>query len=360
MPIQGSAPNKTYVRSDGSRTGSSVCVQERDVAHLNNTAELADARENDFATGINAMLMKDGGNTPTANIPMGGYKLTGLAVGSTSGDSVEYAQWQASIPGSASESAAGVVELATSAEVQTGTDANRAITPAGLHACTATTSRAGVVELATSAETQTGTDTDRAVTPAGMQACTATTSRAGVVELATNAETQAGTDTARAVTPAGLASKTFPGAILAIIEDRKAAGTDGGGFTNGAWRTRTLNTLSYNRGTIATLASNEFTLPAGDYEIEWSAPAILVGNHTTRLYNVTSAAISEIGSCEYSNPAAPYAQTRSFGSTVVSLGSSTTFRIEHRCTDTVSLGGSGLAGDFGYSEIYARVIVRAA
>lgn len=70
----------------------------------------------------------------------------------------------------------------------------------------ASTSAAGIVELATSAETQAGSDATRAVTPAGLAATTATEIRAGVVELATSAEAIAGTDTARAVTPAGLAA----------------------------------------------------------------------------------------------------------------------------------------------------------
>lgn len=61
----------------------------------------------------------------------------------------------------------------------------------------ATTSAAGPVELATDAEVQTGTDTTRAITPANLQACTATTTRKGVAELATTAEVQTGTDAAR-------------------------------------------------------------------------------------------------------------------------------------------------------------------
>lgn len=67
----------------------------------------------------------------------------------------------------ASATVAGVIELATNAEVQTGTDALRAVTPAGLAACTATATRAGVVELATPTEAVAGTDTARAVTPQG-------------------------------------------------------------------------------------------------------------------------------------------------------------------------------------------------
>lgn len=54
----------------------------------------------------------------------------------------------------ASETVAGIVELSTDAEAQTGTDTARAITPANLAAVTATETRAGLAELATDAEAQ--------------------------------------------------------------------------------------------------------------------------------------------------------------------------------------------------------------
>jgi len=65
----------------------------------------------------------------------------------------------------ATETEAGLVELATAAEVATGTDGARVITPAGLAALTATLTRKGLVELATTAEFLAGTDGTRAVTP---------------------------------------------------------------------------------------------------------------------------------------------------------------------------------------------------
>jgi hypothetical protein len=94
----------------------------------------------------------------------------------------------------------------------------------------ATDTTAGVVELATAAETTTGTDTARAVTPAGVAAAIAAIPLAsetvsGRVELATNAEAIAGTDTDRALTAANLAAvlagnkyvQTFGGATANII-----------------------------------------------------------------------------------------------------------------------------------------------
>ena len=76
----------------------------------------------------------------------------------------------------------------------------------------------GVVELATDAEVVTGTDTARAVTPAGLQSKVASATAKGIVELATDAETVTGTDTGRVCTPANLTAKmAAPGAIGGTI-----------------------------------------------------------------------------------------------------------------------------------------------
>ena len=74
-------------------------------------------------------------------------------------------------PPNASTTERGIVELATGAEVATGTDATRAITPAGLAskpAIAASATERGIVELATNSEVATGTDATRAITPAGL------------------------------------------------------------------------------------------------------------------------------------------------------------------------------------------------
>ena len=105
----------------------------------------------------------------------------------------------------ASTEARGIVELATNEEVATGTDTERAVTPAGARAAgdaryalighdhddrysllnhnhdadylpvgysppAASTEARGIVELATTTETTTGTDTERTITPAGLKA----------------------------------------------------------------------------------------------------------------------------------------------------------------------------------------------
>lgn len=51
-----------------------------------------DTQDDDFATGINACLTKDGTNSPSANLPMGGYKHTGVGNASSNDEYVALGQ----------------------------------------------------------------------------------------------------------------------------------------------------------------------------------------------------------------------------------------------------------------------------
>lgn len=131
---------------------------------------------------------------------------------------------------------------------------------------TASDTAAGIVELATNAETITGTDATRAVTPAGLSARVATETGTGIVELATNAEAVTGTDTARAVTPANLTARlAVPGPI--------------GGTTPAAGAFTTLSAsglISANGGQIAFPATQNASANANtldDYEEGTWTPA---------------------------------------------------------------------------------------
>lgn len=70
----------------------------------------------------------------------------------------------------ATETALGLLMLATSAEVNTGTDALKAVTAATLSARTATTARTGLIALATSAEGIAGVEATKAITSAVLTA----------------------------------------------------------------------------------------------------------------------------------------------------------------------------------------------
>ncbi len=153
------------------------------------------------------------------------------------------------------------------------------------------------------------------------------------------------------------------GTVCAIIEDQKAQNTAGGTFTSGADQVRTLNTTVYNRNsTITALSSNQFTIKGGRWEIEWSAPASShTASHQTILRNITAGTDVARGTSEWttSDTARGDVQTRSIGSSVVTLASATTFEIRHRCSVTRATDGFGTQANMG-TEIYTRVIVRAA
>jgi len=68
-----------------------------------------DTQDNDFATGINQCLNKDGSNAATGNLNVGGFKVTNVANATASSDVVTLGQAKAGIPvQSASPNAPGI------------------------------------------------------------------------------------------------------------------------------------------------------------------------------------------------------------------------------------------------------------
>jgi hypothetical protein len=182
-----------------------------------------------------------------------------------------------------------------------------------------------------------------------------TESYTGVVELATTTEASAGTDTARAVTAAGLtAFAQLKGhAPDVIIEDQKAQNTSGGTATAGSWQTRTLNTLVRNHGTLASLSSNQFTLPAGTYYISWSAPGTSCDRFQTRLQNITDTTTTGVGSSAVAVAGGAYS-IHSAGSVVTTIAASKAFEIQMRVETTFATRGWGFEANFT-TEVYTRV-----
>ncbi len=145
------------------------------------------------------------------------------------------------------------------------------------------------------------------------------------------------------------------GISVARVTDTKTAPTAGGTFTSGAWRTRDLNTEEDPDG-IVTIASNQFTLGAGTYLIQWSAPALVVERHQTRLWDVTGATNLAQGSGEYADPTGGV-QNRSMGFDIVTLTANNTFQIQHRCSATRNTNGFGTSVNLGDDEVYTMVTI---
>jgi hypothetical protein len=139
----------------------------------------------------------------------------------------------------------------------------------------------------------------------------------------------------------------------ARIVDAKSAGSAGGVFSNGAWRTRDLNTEIFDEDNIVSISSNRFTLQQpGRYKIFWSCPANKVDSHVSRLYNITDSSVVAEGTFEYSQDAGFYAQTRSTGVAVTTVSVETTFELQHRCSGSNSASdGFGVGGsDIGQTQ----------
>lgn len=139
-----------------------------------------------------------------------------------------------------------------------------------------------------------------------------------------------------------------------IIGDQKSAGTGGGTFSSGAWRTRDLNTIiadpqGFIGAGIVTLAANRVSLSAGSWLVEASAPALGVDGHKLRLYNVTAAAAVAYGSTENTTASGTgdQVQTRSALSTVLTLAAAAQFEVQHVCIGTMASIGFGIASDYG-------------
>ena len=140
---------------------------------------------------------------------------------------------------------------------------------------------------------------------------------------------------------AGVTIPTVAFDAYAVICDQKAGTSAGGTFTAGSHIQRDLNTELFDPDGIVTIASNEFTVPAGNYLIVWKAPAFGVARHTSRLRDVTGSMTSVEGTTSYCH--ASYGnQTDSWGWARVTPTASNTYQIRHRCETTNNGNGLGV------------------
>jgi hypothetical protein len=70
----------TFTRDNGTHTGSTVWAQDN-AAGTKIVDTIHDLHDQDIADGLTNCLTKDGQTTPTANLPMGNFKHTGVASG---------------------------------------------------------------------------------------------------------------------------------------------------------------------------------------------------------------------------------------------------------------------------------------
>lgn len=139
-----------------------------------------------------------------------------------------------------------------------------------------------------------------------------------------------------------------------IIQHQTPGGTSGGDFTAGSYQTRPLTTVLRNVDTVAALASNQITLGAGDYYVEWESAAFDCDAHKSQLFDTTGASILAMGSAEFAENSYS-GHTMSHGCGVFTLSIASVLELQHRCQATKTVQGFGVDSTFGDTNVFATV-----
>jgi hypothetical protein len=134
------------------------------------------------------------------------------------------------------------------------------------------------------------------------------------------------------------------------LKDYKANTTAGGTFTSGAYQTRILNTQEGDTS-FCVLASNQFTLTKGIYQVEIRCPAFAVNQHKAKLRNITDSTDTLLS---ISSNAASGTSVQNDAVIVgtFTINSSKVFEVQHRATATAATFGFGQPSSFGEQELY--------
>lgn len=148
---------------------------------------------------------------------------------------------------------------------------------------------------------------------------------------------------------------TTGGTVLLYADfwDEKLPTVNGGTFTAGSWQTRDLTDSNTNI-TGASLSSNQFTLPIGNYYIHATSPVYDVSAHQMQLYNITDSSVVLLGQSCFVNASFGASNTAVL-SGQFSITVESAFELRHRCQTTNPGDGFGLATNFGVNNIYAFI-----
>lgn len=192
----------------------------------------------------------------------------------------------------------------------------------------------------------------------------ATTSYSGVARFATQSEVDSGVAVNAIVTPETLQAKidafnSANGVKILHLQHTETSGNSGGTSTSGAWRQLPVNNKAHD-DIGSTLSSNQFTLPAGTYEIEADQEFYATNVCKIKLYNVTDSVDEVIGSSSYTRfDATNSVFTAMKGSLygIFTITAEKTFEFQYRTGGSNPGDGLGIASGFG-TEIYLDAIIR--
>ena len=153
-------------------------------------------------------------------------------------------------------------------------------------------------------------------------------------------------------------AKLASGAVFtpsyAVIADQKAYNVNGGSSVGG-FNDRDLNTEIFDPDNIVSISSNQFTLNAGTYIIEFSSVVYRANRHFNELYDVTNSAAVAQGMTRYA--VSNYnGEDASVGYARITPTTSTTYKIRHYTQSAQPTNGLGVSHDVsGNNNIYTQV-----
>jgi hypothetical protein len=138
---------------------------------------------------------------------------------------------------------------------------------------------------------------------------------------------------------------------LILLEDVRGSGVNGGDFTSGAKRTRTVNTEVIDSENRCSIASNQITLLAGTYRFDVKAIVNACGSHQLYLQNITDTTTPITGLMGFASPftGGPLGDVAILQGEIT-IAATKTFELQHQCSNTQSSWGMGLTGGFGTNK----------
>ena len=335
-------------------------------------ADRVDGEFDGMATGLSKAILKDGQQTITANIPFNAKKITNLGDATAPTDALNQQSGDARYlagPNNLSDldnagtsrTNLGLGAVAVLDAVDTDQIEDAAVTTQKLNDLSVTAAKI-VDGVITTAKMVAGSITtsllaDNSVTLDKTEHGTS----GDILYYGASGEPfrlAKGTDDQVLTLASGLPSWADAGGYNVPqlhVQDRKSSGNDGGTFTSGAWRKRTLDDIQLNE-IGATISSSEITLLAGTYEISCRCPAVGVGQHKARLYNNTDGAVVLYGSSSWAD-SGEIGGSDSIIQGKFTIVSTKVVEVQHRCTTTYATHGFG-TGNVNGDEVYTDCILK--
>ena len=140
---------------------------------------------------------------------------------------------------------------------------------------------------------------------------------------------------------------------IAVLQDVKDNNVAGGTAVTAVWTARTLNTISSDpNGLIIDLASNEWKVAAGDYQVKVLAPFHHTRGTRLRIYDVTNSVVIGYGPSLYINNNVDMEVSLNLR---ITPHKDNVYRLEYYCERGGHADGLGIATNVGQPEIYTTL-----